>query len=183
MKIGIAGVGGIGSNVAMHLVRSGLTDLKFGDFDRIEESNLNRQFYFKDQIGEYKAQALYKNLTKIAQGNYQFEIIKFDRDNIKEFFKECDIIVEGFDKKEFKQLFVEELYNTKKLLITVSGIGGIDTSQVQIIKKMKNLYLVGDQYSDISIYKTYSHKVNLVAGKVVEIILGELDNEKENRNS
>ena len=39
MKIGIAGVGGIGSNVAMHLVRSGITNLKFGDFDKIEKSN------------------------------------------------------------------------------------------------------------------------------------------------
>ena len=49
MKIGIAGTGGIGSNVAMHLVRSGITNLKFGDFDRIEKSNLNRQFYFEEQ--------------------------------------------------------------------------------------------------------------------------------------
>ena len=49
MKIGIAGVGGIGSNVAMHLVRSGVKNLKFGDFDVIENSNLNRQFYLKNK--------------------------------------------------------------------------------------------------------------------------------------
>ena len=31
MKIGIAGSGGIGSNVAVHLVRAGVKELKFGD--------------------------------------------------------------------------------------------------------------------------------------------------------
>ena len=61
MKIGIAGTGGIGSNVAMHLVRSGITNLKFGDFDRIEKSNLNRQFYFEEQI------SLFSVKEKVAQ--------------------------------------------------------------------------------------------------------------------
>lgn len=179
MKIGIAGVGGIGSNVAMHLVRSGVTNLKFGDFDKIEKSNLNRQFYFENQIGEYKAKALVENLTKISQGKYEYEIIKFDESNIRDFFSDCDILVEGFDKKECKQMFVEELYDGKRLTITVSGIGGVDSSDIQIIRRMKNLYMVGDMKSDISEYKTYSHKVNMVAGKIVEIILKELNDEKE----
>ena len=55
MIIGIAGCVGIGSNVASHLVRSGVTYLKFGDFDRIESSNLNRQFFFENQIGLFKS--------------------------------------------------------------------------------------------------------------------------------
>ena len=128
MKIGIAGTGGIGSNVAMHLVRSGITNLKFGDFDRIEKSNLNRQFYFEEQIGKYKSETLKENLTKISQGNYEYEIIKFNEKNIKDFFKDCDILVEGFDKKEYKALLLEEVFDREKILITVSGIGGVDTS-------------------------------------------------------
>ena len=82
MKIGIAGVGGIGSNVAMHLVRSGINNLKFGDFDKIEISNLNRQFYFRSQVGKYKAECLKENLQAIDEdGNYEYTVIKFDRDN------------------------------------------------------------------------------------------------------
>jgi sulfur carrier protein ThiS adenylyltransferase len=42
MRIGIAGAGGIGSNVALQLVRAGIPDFKIVDFDRIEASNLNR---------------------------------------------------------------------------------------------------------------------------------------------
>lgn len=178
MKIGIAGTGGIGSNVAMHLVRSGVKNLKFGDFDKIESSNLNRQFYFKEQIGKYKSETLKENLTKISQGNYESEVIKFEKNNLKEFFKECCIVVDGFDKKEYKALLLEEVFDGKKILIMVSGIGGLDTENIQIIKKMKNLYIVGDMRSDISQYKTYSHKVNIVASKVAEIILKELESEK-----
>ena len=65
MKIGIAGAGGLGSNVAVHLVRSGISSLKICDFDVIENSNLNRQFYFKDQIGQNKVNALFENLKRI----------------------------------------------------------------------------------------------------------------------
>ena len=71
MKIGIAGCGGIGSNVAYHLTRLGLTNLKFGDYDIVEKSNLNRQFFFKGQIGDYKSEALVKNLERIEPlGNF-----------------------------------------------------------------------------------------------------------------
>lgn len=172
MKIGIAGVGGIGSNVAMHLVRSGFTDFKFGDFDKIEESNLNRQFYFQDQIGKYKAEMLCENLKRInKKGHYFFSVIKFDRDNIKDYFSDCDIIVDGFDKKEYKSLLVEEFYNSGKLLICVSGIGGKNTESIVTVKKGNNFYIVGDLHSDIDNYATYSHKVCTVAAKVAEIIL------------
>lgn len=178
MKIGIAGVGGIGSNVAMHLVRTGITDIKFGDFDKIEKSNLNRQFYFTHQIGEFKAKTLKENLLLISDGDYEFEIIKFERENIGKFFKDCDIIVEAFDKKEYKKILVEEVYDGTRLIVTASGIGGVDTSQIVSKKLGKNLYVVGDMKSDIKEYKTYSHKVNTVASKMVEIILKELGYER-----
>ena len=88
MRIGIAGVGGMGWNVAFHLVRTGVTELKFGDFDKIEESNLNRQFFFKDQVGKYKAEALYENLKRInPDGDFQYEIIKFERERCSRVFQ------------------------------------------------------------------------------------------------
>ncbi|MEH1738895.1 sulfur carrier protein ThiS adenylyltransferase ThiF [Fusobacterium varium] len=172
MKIGIAGSGGIGSNVAVHLVRAGVKELKFGDFDVIEESNLNRQFYFKDQIGKYKAEMLYENLKRInPDGDFQYNIIKFERENIKEFFQDCDIIIEGFDKKEYKSMLVEELYPLGKLIISASGIASYDCKEIQIKETGKNLYIVGDFQKDISCYKTYSHKVSVIAALMTEIAL------------
>lgn len=48
VKVGIAGAGGLGSNCAFNLVRSGFSDFVICDFDIVEPSNLNRQFYFAD---------------------------------------------------------------------------------------------------------------------------------------
>ncbi len=68
MNIGIAGVGGIGSNVAIILVRSGIDTLTLVDFDRVEAANLNRQFYFADQVGRLKVAMLAENLRRIRPG-------------------------------------------------------------------------------------------------------------------
>lgn len=172
MRIGIAGAGGIGSNVAVHLVRSGVKKLKFGDFDKVEQSNLNRQFFFADQLGEYKAVALYQNLKRInPDGDFQYEIIKFERDNIGEFFKDCDIVIEGFDRNEYKSMLIEELIPMKKIIISASGIAHWNCNNIKSKQFGKNLYIVGDFEKDVKEYKTYSHKVAVVAAMMAEKVL------------
>ena len=56
--VGIAGIGGLGSNCAVALLRVGIGKLVLADYDIIEESNLNRQFYFIHQIGMKKTKAI-----------------------------------------------------------------------------------------------------------------------------
>ena len=56
--VGVAGAGGLGSNVAMALTRVGIGKLIIADFDVVSESNLNRQFYFRDQLNRKKVEAL-----------------------------------------------------------------------------------------------------------------------------
>lgn len=50
-KIAIAGLGGLGSTVALALGRVGVGHIKIIDFDVVEPSNLNRQQYFIRHIG------------------------------------------------------------------------------------------------------------------------------------
>ena len=64
-RIGIAGLGGLGSNIAWMLARTGTPTLVLVDFDRVEPGNLNRQQYFPEQIGMLKTKALKENLMKI----------------------------------------------------------------------------------------------------------------------
>ncbi len=52
--VGIAGLGGLGSSIAVALARVGVGKLIVADFDVVEPSNLNRQQYFVDQIGFLK---------------------------------------------------------------------------------------------------------------------------------
>ncbi|MBZ4683231.1 MAG: sulfur carrier protein ThiS adenylyltransferase [Fusobacteriaceae bacterium] len=171
MKIGIAGAGGLGSNVAMNLVRTGVSNIKVVDFDKIEESNLNRQFYFYDQIGKVKVEALKENLTRI-NNNLEIEVInqKIEESNIEELFKDCDIVVEAFDKDIYKKLFFNTFHNKKKLLVSASGVAGNTINNLEI-KKIGNSFIVGDFQKGIDKHKTYSTKVSIVAAMMANIVL------------
>lgn len=172
MKIGILGAGGIGSNVAMNLVRSGISNLKIVDFDRIDISNLNRQFYFYDQIGRPKVEVLKENLERIVP-DLEIEIIdvKIEKNNIKKYFDDCDILVEAFDKKEYKKMLIQEFYSSNKLIVSASGIAHHDVDDISTKKFGENIYVVGDFKKGIENYKTYSPKVMIVASIMAGIVM------------
>ena len=64
----VAGLGGLGSNIAFSLARTGIGYLHLIDFDRVDITNLNRQQYFIHQIGMKKTEALKENLLQINPG-------------------------------------------------------------------------------------------------------------------
>ncbi len=173
-KIGIAGAGGLGSNCAFNLVRSGFIDFKIVDFDVVEPSNLNRQFYFSDQIGLPKVEALKTNLTRI---NPSVEIvtrnIKITSENAGSIFKDCDVVVEAFDKAEYKALLVENYYSSGKLLVSASGLAGWGNSDEIIVKKIHpEFYMIGDFQTEVSKENPpISPRVNVTAAKQADVIL------------
>ena len=59
-KIGIAGLGGLGSNIAVSLARIGVGKLLLVDFDVVEFSNLNRQYFMSMQIRLIKQKLMKK---------------------------------------------------------------------------------------------------------------------------
>lgn len=170
MKIGIAGVGGIGSNVALNLVRLGVSELTLVDFDRVEPSNLNRQFYFKDQVGMAKVEMLARNLQRIDPDvTLHLYNTKINNDNISTLFEECDIIVEGFDRVEDKKMLVEHFAQGRKLIVSASGIAGRSLETI-VTKKIGDCYLVGDFCSDVHNNKLFGFKVVAVAARMSEIV-------------
>ena len=56
--VGIAGLGGLGSNIAINLARAGVGHLHLVDFDSVDVTNLNRQYYEISHIGKPKTEAL-----------------------------------------------------------------------------------------------------------------------------
>lgn len=151
-KVGIAGCGGLGSNIANVLVRSGFGDIEIIDPDVIEPSNLNRQNYFLDEIGFSKVAMTAKRLIGINPDIYIIAKKLFlDKSNIAEQFKDRDIVFEAFDSAEAKKLFFETFGNSGKLLIMGSGMAGISNEKPIAVRKIKdNIYIVGDEESDIS---------------------------------
>ena len=124
--VGIAGAGGLGSNCAASLARVGVGKLIFADFDIVEESNLNRQYFFYDQIGMKKVEALSDNLLRINPSICLVPIDeKLTAESIAFNFGECDVIVEAFDEAEMKQMIIEAvgLYFPDKLLVSAMEIG------------------------------------------------------------
>ena len=65
-RVAVCGLGGLGSNVAIALARAGVGRLHLIDFDRVDLTNLNRQQYTVEQLGQYKTQALAETLRRIA---------------------------------------------------------------------------------------------------------------------
>ena len=170
MKIGIAGVGGIGSNVAVNLVRSGVDRLKIIDFDRVEPSNLKRQFYFHDQIGRLKVEALAENLRRIRP-ELRIETVtaRIDSTNCQTLFSGCDLVVEGFDQKTDKKLLMETLASTQ-IVISACGIAGFELDAIRV-RQLGNCFIVGDFSTDCADAPLFAHKVTTVANYMARLIL------------
>lgn len=102
-KVGLIGVGGIGSNVAMILAGAGIGNLVLMDADTIEESNLTRQFlYDEDSIGSSKVDTAYKQLKKLNSSLHITTITdKLTKENLYDTFDQhlydCDFIVLSAD--------------------------------------------------------------------------------------
>ena len=171
MKIGIAGVGGIGSNVAFHLIRSGIQKLKIVDYDRVEASNLNRQFYFADQIGQPKVEVLTCNLKRIvAQIEVEALMLRLDRDNVAATFSDCAIVVEGFDGQADKKMLMEAMADTHQFIISASGVAGHHMDQISV-RSLGRCTVVGDFKTDCRHAELYSHKVGVIAAMMAGLVL------------
>lgn len=174
VKVGIAGAGGLGSNCAVNLVRSGFRRLVIADFDRVENSNLNRQFFFGSQVGKPKVAMLAENLLAINP-DLVLEVhdIRIAEENLSELFGTCDAVVEAFDTPAAKQMIVARYMQSEKLLVAASGISGWgDTDRIRIRKIRENFYLVGDMVSAAGKEcPPLSPGVTIAAAKQADVVL------------
>ena len=148
-KIGIGGAGGLGSNCAMVLVRSGFKHLEIIDQDCIEASNLNRQQYYIAEIGRPKVEVLKKRLLDInPDADVLIHQVKWQEENAVSFFKEFDFIVEAFDVTDWKHRFVQ--YYAPRFGVIISGVGmaGLSEKKPMTVKKIGNVYICGDRNTD-----------------------------------
>jgi sulfur carrier protein ThiS adenylyltransferase len=145
--VGIAGLGGLGSMVAVALVRTGVGRLLIADFDRVEQGNLNRQHYFFDQVGRPKVEALMENLRRIdAEVVIEPHDRRLDSQTIPEVFAEAHVIAECFDRADQKQMIVETvLSKMRQPIVSVSGLAGYgDSNAISTRRISQRLILIGD---------------------------------------
>ena len=153
-KVAICGLGGLGSNIAIALVRAGIGKLILIDFDRVDITNLHRQQYKANQVGMNKTDALMVNLREIAPYiELETHTERITEDNVLTLLKDADIICEAFDDAEAKamltNLVLEEMPD--KFLVAASGMAGFDSANtIQTRRVAKRFYLCGDGASDVT---------------------------------
>jgi sulfur carrier protein ThiS adenylyltransferase len=180
--VGIAGVGGLGSAVAVALARVGVGRLILADFDVVEPSNLNRQQYFIDQLGLYKVEALAENLARInPYVRVETHRVLLSPDNIPVIFAPCSVVVEAFDRADMKAMLVNNLLGDMAgvTVVAASGLAGYGPNNDIITRKVsRRLFLVGDEVSEAGpgnglmaprVGIAASHQAN----QVLRVILGE----------
>lgn len=180
--VGIAGLGGLGSNIAISLARVGVARLVVADFDIVEPSNLNRQQYFTKHIGMPKTDAIKEIISNI---NPFVEVIchneKITKDNAYKIFEKCTIICEAFDNVSSKKMMLDEVNKSlkDKVLISSSGMAGyFDSNKIQTIKFAKNVYVCGDLINEANFnIGLMAPRVGICANHQANLVLRILTNE------
>ena len=146
--IGIMGLGGLGSVVAVALARIGVGTLILADFDVVEPSNLNRQQYFVDQVGMRKTEAMRVNLARV---NPYLKVETFDdaltEANIPLVFQQVDVLVECFDGAGMKAVALRTALTMLPTIgyVGASGLAGYAENNLITTRKIRpQVYIVGD---------------------------------------
>lgn len=151
--VAVCGLGGLGSNIAIALARAGIGRLLLMDFDKVDVSNLHRQQYKANQVGQPKAEALTANLKEIAP---YVEVVahrvKITEENVAQLLEEADIVCEAFDVPESKAMLTNLVLETmpEKYLVASSGMAGIGEANLIKTKQITDhFYVCGDRISDV----------------------------------
>lgn len=178
-SVGVAGAGGIGSNVAMMLARAGVGRLVVVDHDSVEPRNLNRQCYFADQAGMPKVAALAELISRTGSPTC---VEAVERRLVPGAclapFEGCGVLVEALDLDEAKVMLLEEWLAApwRPHVVAVSGIAGWRSPGSLGFDRRKGITLVGDGTSSLE-SGTYPARVilaaALVASEVTRLLAGD----------
>ncbi len=175
-KVAIAGLGGLGSNIAVMLARIGVGHLLLVDFDSVEPSNLNRQNYTISHLGLPKTEALKKQINEINPFiTIETQNVRVTEDNAAKLFSGYDIVCEAFDRAEAKSMLVNTLLSElpSVKIVAASGMAGYDTSNsICTSRVMNRLYVCGDLTNEAEIGKgLMAPRVLICAGHQANMVL------------
>ena len=153
-RVAIAGLGGLGSNIAVSLTRAGVGELLLVDFDRVEISNLNRQQYDTGDLGHLKTEALRERLLRInPYVSLKTRSIRVDDANAAEIFGSYGIVCEAFDKAGAKAMLINALLSQcpQTYIVSGSGMAGyLSANMITTRRVFERLYLCGDGVTDMA---------------------------------
>jgi sulfur carrier protein ThiS adenylyltransferase len=171
--VAVAGCGGLGSNIALALVRAGVGTLILADHDLVEASNLNRQQFYLSDIGQPKVEALAAHLREIVpEVSLQLHQTEVNPENVVTLFGTADLLIEAFDRAESKTMLTGSWCGAfpDKPLVCGNGVSGLGGSEKVKLVRAGNIYLCGDGESDMS-QGLCSAKVAMVANMQANVAI------------
>lgn len=174
--VAVAGLGGLGSNIAVSLARTGVGHLHLIDFDIVEPSNLNRQQYKIKHLGMYKTDALKNEIEEINPFiKITTDTVKVTEENIENLFKNESIICEAFDNPLAKAMLINGVFEKfpDKKIVSASGMAGYESSNLIKTRKITdNFYICGDEINGAMAGRgLMAPRVSVCAGHQANMVL------------
>lgn len=120
----IIGLGGLGSPAAIYLAASGIGKMTLCDFDRIDESNLQRQVLYRDaQIGQLKTEAAKQHLLQLnpdLQIELDAEVQTLD--TLRHHCHQADIVIDASDNFQTRHAVNQACFAKQKPLVSAAAI-------------------------------------------------------------
>lgn len=174
-KVAVAGLGGIGSHIAVMLARIGVGKLFLVDFDTVEQSNLHRQNYDITHVGMLKTDAIKSQLEKInPMVETEIMTVKVTEENAVEIFKDYSIVCEAFDNPQSKAMLINALLEHGGIkIIAASGMAGYGSANDIVTKRrFDNLYVCGDFITSVGDgVSLAASRVQICAGHQANMVL------------
>ena len=152
--VAVCGLGGLGSNIANALARSGIGKLLLIDYDLVDITNLHRQQYKANQVGMFKTEALVENLKEMSPyTQIEAQNVRISKENAGSLLQNADIICEAVDDAESKAELVDTVLETmpNKYIVAASGMAGLGSANsIRTRRITSKFYLCGDEVSDVN---------------------------------
>ena len=133
----IIGIGGIGTWTALQLSFLGIHKLVLIDMDNVENSNLNRQFFYEEDIGKPKTEALQKKLQSINKKmRIETKTLPFHLVHPED-LKNVDVVFDCLDNIETREQVQTWCLANNKVFIHSACSDIIGETQLVIPKKTK----------------------------------------------
>ncbi len=174
-RVGIAGAGGLGSNAAMMLARSGVGALVLIDGDRVEARNLIRQHYFPRHIGMLKVEALAEQILELVP-DMELDIRPewLEEENMDRIIGAAPIWIEALDRAETKARFASAALKAGKNVVSGIGMAGVGGTLMRRRTSRAGtacLAAVGDFCTDISQAPPLAPRVTQCAAMEADAVL------------
>ena len=113
VQLVVCGAGAVGSNLVDSLVRQGFQRLTVIDFDRIEAHNVGTQTYAESDVGGFKVDVLQAEVFRVVGIEIQAVRKRLTERNVRRFLRGADLVIDGFDNHEARDLVTEHCRATE----------------------------------------------------------------------